>query len=255
MCLLAISYRQLPGAPILVAANRDEAFDRPFLGPQVQSGSPKVLCPTDAQAGGTWLGVNEHGVLVAVTNRAISTPPPAPRSRGLLCRELLECATAAGAAQRAFQELSRGRYAGANYVCLDPQSASVVYGGDRLGVLDIKPGLHLMTNADLDDDDDRRQVIARRLLESVPGATVKDFIDQAARTCAAEGVVVRQKDRGTVCSELVAVATRSEDAVYRHAPGPPDRTAFEDHSAALRGLLRGSDEATERRSDGGAERQ
>src|SRR5438105_13771126 len=89
MCLLAIHFQVCDQAPLLIAANREEYYARPSLPPAIQPGTPRVLCGIDARAGGTWLGVNEHGLVVAVTNRAKPSPPAAARSRGLLCRELL----------------------------------------------------------------------------------------------------------------------------------------------------------------------
>ena len=68
MCLLAIQYQLVPEAPVLVAANREERYDRPSLPPAIQSGKPRVLCGVDEQAGGTWLGVNQNGMFVAVAN-------------------------------------------------------------------------------------------------------------------------------------------------------------------------------------------
>ena len=42
MCLLAIQYKSVPEAPILVAANREEAYDRASLVPSIQPGKPRV---------------------------------------------------------------------------------------------------------------------------------------------------------------------------------------------------------------------
>ncbi|MHC4141829.1 MAG: NRDE family protein, partial [Planctomycetota bacterium] len=120
MCLLVISYGAMDDAPVLVAANREERFDRAALPPHVQPGRPRILCGIDREAGGTWLGVNEHRLIVAVTNRPQTNAPTQPPSRGLLCRALLRFRTAVEAAGHALQELSQRRYAGANYVCLDP---------------------------------------------------------------------------------------------------------------------------------------
>ena len=89
MCILAIQYKLVPDTPILVAANRDEAFDRPSAVPSIQSGKPRVLCGVDQTAGGTWLGVNQHGLFAAACNRMKMSAPASPRSRGTLCRELL----------------------------------------------------------------------------------------------------------------------------------------------------------------------
>ncbi len=51
MCLLAIQYRVVPEAPILVAANREEFYDRESLPPTIQSGKPRILAGTEPKAG------------------------------------------------------------------------------------------------------------------------------------------------------------------------------------------------------------
>jgi uncharacterized protein with NRDE domain len=242
MCLLVISFRAVGDAPILVAANREERFDRPALPPRIQSGHPRVLCGIDRQAGGTWLGVNAHGLLVAVTNRAKTNPPPhspQPPSRGVLCRELLKCRAASEAAKRALEALGGGRYNGANYVCLDRQRAIAIHAGDRLVPLEIEPGLHLMANGDLDDLDDRRLAQVRALLAEDPPRTVAEFVARTAAVCAHADIVLRGPDRGTVSSDQVALTADLQDAVYRHAPGPPDQQPYDDYSLLLRALLGG----------------
>jgi uncharacterized protein with NRDE domain len=238
MCLLVISYRAAGDAPILVAANREERFDRPTLPPQVQPGRPRVLCGIDRQAGGTWLGVNEHGLLVAVTNRPRTSPPPRPRSRGLLCRDLLACRSAAEAARRALEAIETGRYDGANYVCLDLRQAIAIHAGDRLGSRAIEPGLHLMANGDLDDAGDRRLARARELLAAGPLGSGAEFVARTAEVCAHGDIVLRGPDRGTVSSDQIALTADADAAIYRHAPGPPDRRPYDDYSRHLRALLR-----------------
>src|SRR4030095_13323027 len=94
MCLLAVQYKSVPEAPILVAANREEAYDRPSLVPSIQPGKPRVLAGIDAKAGGTWLGVNQNGLFVGACNRPKLMPPVSARSRGLLCRDLLRANSA-----------------------------------------------------------------------------------------------------------------------------------------------------------------
>ena len=71
MCLLAVLYRLVPESPILVAANREEYYDRASQPPSIQSGKPRVLCGMDQRAGGTWLGVNQHGMFVGLCNRRL----------------------------------------------------------------------------------------------------------------------------------------------------------------------------------------
>ena len=239
MCLLAISFQNVADAPVCVAANREERYDRPALPPAVHQGRPRVLCGTDREAGGTWLGVNQHGLLVAVTNRAKSSVPPAPRSRGRLCRELLECRSAAEAIERARSELATSRYAGANYLCVDAVRGAFVCAGEGLEVIDLDPGLHLVTNGDPDDPDDERQRLARRLFGAKPAGSARDFIASARRVCADPGIVVREADRGTVSSDLVALADSGTGALYLHASGSPDERPYEDFSQLFRALRSG----------------
>ena len=94
MCLLAIQYRLVPESPILVAANREEFCDRVATQPSIQPGKPRILGGIDQQSGGTWLGVNQHGLFVGVCNRNKVFAPIAPRSRGALCRDLLRSGSA-----------------------------------------------------------------------------------------------------------------------------------------------------------------
>ena len=85
MCLLAIQYKSVPEAPILVAANREEAYDRPSLVPSIQPGKPRVLSGVDAKAGGTWLGVNQNGLFVGAANRPEAVRRRSARSRAACC--------------------------------------------------------------------------------------------------------------------------------------------------------------------------
>ena len=164
MCLLAIQYKLVPEAPILVAANREEFYERPSQPPSIQSGKPRVLCGTDMQAGGTWLGVNQQGLVVAVANRRRATPTFPSRSRGVLCRELLKADSAVQARDMAMEELSTGKYDGANFVCVDPDSGWVVHSTDEIDAVEMHEGLNIIANGDLNDPRDERVEMARRLL-------------------------------------------------------------------------------------------
>ena len=243
MCLLVVLYRVVDDAPILIAANREERFDRPTLVPRLYRGPPRYVCGLDLQENGTWLGVNEHRLFVAVTNRARPGLTASPRSRGLLCLDLLACKTAKKATAMVRAALSDGSYAGANYVCLDPTYGAAVYGGRDISVVEITPGLHVLTDADLDDPEDRRQNQARRLLDTAGSkatSSVAGFLETTAIVCAHKGVIVRAADSGTVSADQVAVTTTASDAVYRHTPGPPDRLEFDDFSNLLASVLGGS---------------
>src|SRR5579871_3478523 len=110
MSLLGVVYRQLEEAAILVLTNREECYARPSAPPEIrrqQSDSPAWLGGLDLLAGGTWLGVNQFGVIVAVTNRPKQHILPNIQSRGILCRDLLSCRSAAAAQAAAGERLAR----------------------------------------------------------------------------------------------------------------------------------------------------
>lgn len=244
MCVLAIQFRTIDNAPILVAHNREEMCDRPTQPPRIQSGKPRVVCGIDRKAGGTWLGVNQFGLLVVVANRPKINTPSEPRSRGLLCRELLSAPNAREAAEQAARELATGCYAGANYLCVDADYGAVVYGGNTTEIIDLTPGLHLLTNGDLNDANDQRQQFVRRQLTLQKLDSSVTFLAVASRAFARKpdasgrrGVIVSGAEYGTVSSTLLSLPSKNQNAIYQYAPGPPCDVAYDDCSALLRQVL------------------
>jgi uncharacterized protein with NRDE domain len=68
MCLILLAYRTHPAFELIVAANRDEYYERPSSAPCFWEEAPHLLAGRDLQAGGTWLGVTKGGRFGAVTN-------------------------------------------------------------------------------------------------------------------------------------------------------------------------------------------
>jgi uncharacterized protein with NRDE domain len=241
MCLVAIFFRVVEDAPLVVGANREEFYARGGEPPQILAGVCRALAGRDPVAGGTWFGVNERGVLIAVLNRPKTDPPPSPRSRGLLARELLECPSASAAVDRAAQALSNNHYAGCNIVCADTERAVVVHAADWLRVRPLPLGVHVLTASDVNDGSDRRLGHAHWWLLQRPYQTGADCVAALKELCAQRGngdpaICLRGADRGTVSSSIVALRPELRDSAYLHAQGPPDRTPYQDYSALLRDL-------------------
>lgn len=244
MCILAIQYKTVSAAPILVAHNREEYYNRPTQAPKIQSGKPRVICGIDRKAGGTWMGINQHGLFVVVANRHKTNKPYEPRSRGLLCRELLSKANAYEAIDHAGAELRTGNYDGANFLCADATFGAVIYAGDFIETIELKPGLHLMTNGDLNDHTDARQEFIRRQLTLQKIESPVTFLAMASRSFARKadadgrrGVVITGGEWGTVCSSLLSLSPRLQNCTFQHAAGPPHETTLDDCSALLRQVL------------------
>ncbi|MDR3108919.1 MAG: NRDE family protein [Planctomycetaceae bacterium] len=244
MGILAIQYRTAKDSPILVVANREEQLSRPSQGPRIQSGRPRVVCGIDKKAGGTWGGVNQHGLFVTVLNCSKRIQPYDPRSRGLLCRELLACRTAEEALDKAVRELATGCYEGANFLCVDRTSGGVVYGGDEIEVERLTPGLHVLTSNRMDDYNDTRQEFVRRLLTLQRLDSSISFMAVASRAFSRcpddggrRGIIISEPDYGTVSSILLSLTDRTHRSVMQYADGRPDNAPFEDVSALLRQVL------------------
>jgi uncharacterized protein with NRDE domain len=244
MCLLALFYRVVEDAPLVVGANREEAYSRGGEPPRLLGGDVPAAGGVDPVGGGTWLGVNARGVVVAVTNRAKSVRPDRPRSRGLLVRELLASPDARAAAERGTRALEAGLFDGCNLLVADAERAVVVHAGDWLRVRSLPPGLHVLANRDVHDATDRRVVFA--------DAWLRRHAYQSSGDCVAalrgllplhepppKPMCFRLAERGSVSSSILVVKRPLSDGLYLHAQGPPDVTPYADVSRLLRELSAG----------------
>jgi uncharacterized protein with NRDE domain len=241
MCLLALLYRVVDDAAVVVGANREEYYQRGGEPPRLLPGSIPAVAGIDPLAGGTWLGVNVNSVLVAVTNRPKLDVPANPRSRGRLAREMLGYPSVEAAADHAIRALEHDAYAGANYLCVDEQRAIVIQAGDWLRIRLLPPGIHVLTNRDINDAGDARLSYALEWLKGRTYRSAMDCIDALSRLCAKHEpdnppICFRGSDRGTVSSTLVALAEELGKSLYLHAQGPPSDVPYEDYSRLLREL-------------------
>jgi uncharacterized protein with NRDE domain len=241
MCLLALFFRAVPDAAVVVGANREEHYARGGEPPRLLPGPMRMVAGVDPRAGGTWLGVNERGLVVAVTNRAKTALPAQPRSRGQLARDLLACPDAAAAVDQASFELGndgQNRYAGCNVLLADRDRACVLLAGDWLRVKPLPPGLHVLTAADVNDASDNRIGHALHWLGQRDNATALECVAALCDLCAQTGnghppICLHGEKAGTVSSSILALRPSLARSIYFHAQGPPDRTPYEDVSELL----------------------
>ena len=151
MCLLVVLAQERPELPLVVAANRDELFERPAIPMTVlRERRPRILGGRDTLAGGTWLAVNEAGVVAGLTN-CPATKDPERRSRGELPIALARY-TSAPAAVDAFASTFRpADYNPAWLLVGDRASAFAIdmTGDDAPTVRELPPGTHVLENRPL----------------------------------------------------------------------------------------------------------
>ena len=238
MCTLVFAW-QVFEQPLLVGANRDERLDRPSEPPAVREWDAAVLAPADGDAGGTWIGYNEHGVFVAITNRWINAELAGERSRGRLVRDALGQETAEDAARLIENAVTAHEYQGFNLVVADESAAIYAEWDGQLAIENFEPGVHVVVNVGADGHyriSATRQEYAEqqaenadrlaRELQPAPGETGPEWLDRAATLIADHeyGVCVHGDGFGTRSSSLVLID--GADRRYRFADGPPCETAY-----------------------------
>jgi len=241
VCTLTLAWQAFPDAPVAVAANRDEADDRPSEPPGVLEREPRVVAPRDADAGGTWIGYNKRGLLVAITNRWTDADLAGERSRGLLVRDALRRPSAEAAGRFVESELREREYAGCNLVVADAAAALYYEWDGSLTFRQFDPGVHVVVNVGADgrysiprvrsDAGERQAESATRLREALavePGETSTAWLARAGDALGDHeyGVCVHGDGFGTRSSSLIAIG--ESGATYRFADGPPCETDYED---------------------------
>lgn len=89
MCLILFAWQTHPGYPLVVAANRDEYFDRPTA-VAARWHDAEIVAGRDLHAGGSWLGIGQRGRFAALTNyRNPGQHRDDARSRGELVSRFL----------------------------------------------------------------------------------------------------------------------------------------------------------------------
>jgi len=249
MCTLIVLYRPTHAWPVLIAANRDEMLDRPWLPPgRHWADRPNVVAGLDELGGGSWFGLNDDGVVAGIMNRMGTLGPAADkRSRGELVLEALDHADAETAAD-ALSHIDPAAYRAFNLVIAD---SSRVYWlrhtearePGRVEVTALAPGVSMLTAFDVNDESSAR--IRRYLPQARAAASPDPERDDwsaweqllASRDADAdaerEGAmnVVTEVGFGTVSSALLALPARERFNVkprLRFAAGRPDQVEFRD---------------------------
>lgn len=90
MCLILLAIDAHPKYPLIIAANRDEAYSRPAAHASFWEDHPRVYAGRDLEKGGTWLGMTRNVRFAATTNyRQGTRSADAKHSRGELTRDYL----------------------------------------------------------------------------------------------------------------------------------------------------------------------
>ena len=273
VCTLTFAWRLFTDVPLVVAANRDESYDRPSDPPSVMDDThhPAVLAPQDRRAGGTWMGYNAAGRFVGLTNRWASvsshanadhdTTDDERRSRGQLVADLLTERGPTNPKTAVENAVDRYTYNGFNLLIADvgwsddrnPMAIMFEWDG-TLQTTQIDPGVHVIVNVGMDDthmnpeDTDRDAAAvtaqtenARRIRDQLSehahtAVTAGEWRSQAADTLRDHefGVCVHNESQSFgTVSGSLITLHTDQKGSYYYADGPPCTTMFERIEATL----------------------
>lgn len=212
MCLIAVAHRASDRFPFVLAANRDEDYQRPTYEAHQWTDAEDVVGGKDGMYGGTWLAVRRGGRFGAVTN--LRGAERKSKSRGLLVRDFVTSdvdvetyaqTIAAEADQYAGFHLIAGRMDGeAMYIAPELQTP-------------LAPGLHAFSNAPAGEEWPKMAAAAEHLRNALEIPSPEALMDELMRflatprgTASPEHEVFLRGERYGTRSSAVVIATRTE---------------------------------------------
>ncbi|MEA2415693.1 MAG: hypothetical protein QOI58_2350 [Thermoanaerobaculia bacterium] len=221
MCLIAIAVRVSPRYPIVIAANRDEFYDRPTRPLHIWDDDPNIVGGRDLRAGGTWLAVTRDGRFAAATNIRGNDGPPNARSRGALVGDFVHSNVAPLAYA---QSIHPNDYAGFHLLAGDRESVAHISTDTPARLLD--DGIYAISNAPAAIDWPKIILAREAMSRALEGDVVLDdllrFLTTPRGGPIEEEVFVALPDRGYgTRSSTVVVMTNHEIVVkeIRHPTG------------------------------------
>lgn len=172
MCLVALAIDQHRRFPLVIAANRDEYFDRPsarlaWWSPEADA--PEILSGRDLSAGGTWFGLTATGRLALVTNirRPGSNDANAPSRGGIVPLWLRGDLPA----DRFWMQVALSGHNPFNLIAADFRRGECYWAtSDAPAPRRLDRGLFGLSNASLDTPWPKVEVLKQRLREALVGA-------------------------------------------------------------------------------------
>lgn len=222
MCLLALALDAHRRFPLVVAANRDEFFERPaarLAWWQPEGAGPAILGGRDLAAGGTWLGLTAQGRLAMLTNiRDPSRNDPAAPSRGLIVPQWL---SAQERPDRFWARVAMSGHNGFNLVAADFRLGECFWGASTQGTpRRLERGIYGLSNASLDTPWPKVQALKSHLAAAMDAAPDVDALAQqlfaalADRTEAADELLPSTGVPAALEKHLSAAFIRTPDGLY-----------------------------------------
>jgi hypothetical protein len=250
MCLLIILRGRSAAHPLVVAGNRDERTDRPAAPPGLWVGrARRVLSPRDRRAGGTWLGINDRGVVAGLTNVAGAPTAPDAPSRGHLVHLALDADDLEVGLAAVARAVADAPHSGFQLVVADARATVVLRqaaGPGSLQRIDWRDDVLVVSNEHAPGVL-RPRGLSPALAPGLPIDRQLALLAGVLRDRGGDGhhaICKRGAEHGTVSSSLLAVPPDpARGLVWRYAAGAPDVAPYKEYGNLGRRLLPEPDDA------------
>lgn len=242
MCLIVFSFKQHQKYPLILAANRDEFYDRPTSPASFWDQYPHLLAGKDEKLGGTWLGITKQGKFAALTNyRDLTHIKKSAPSRGKIVKDYLADNRDPHEYLKQLDE-SAVEFNGFNLITGSPDQL-YHYSNKTGDITKIKPGIHGISNAVLNTPWPKVETAKTTFEDALSGNGIEEGqifkllsnlqqypesqLPETGLTKELEKMVspifIKSEDYGTRCSTLLTIRDDGEvtfiEKTYRPTAG------------------------------------
>jgi len=245
VCSIVILKKSENEWPLIIAVNRDEMNNRKSLPPDRHwKDKPHIFAGKDLLAGGSWLGVNDNGVCVAIMNRKNSLGfAENKKSRGELVLKALDHEDA-NKSLKALEKIQKNQYRTFNMFIGDNLNSYWIKSDETSLDIEcnkISDGLSMITSYDRNDFSSNRikNYLPKFSLTREPNPTKNEWSDWEKLLGSKHreddnplSAMCIKTDMGfqTVSSAFIALPSSksklNHKPIFRYAGGSPDCTSF-----------------------------
>ncbi|MCK4578141.1 MAG: NRDE family protein [Candidatus Marinimicrobia bacterium] len=218
MCTLLFRHDPTDEWPLALLANRDELYGRPAETWRWRDGN-SWFGPLDLEAGGTWIGLNRHGLVAAITNIYPARKTAGLRSRGQLVAAIMNL-KASSEVQTYIEAVVKDHALGwVNLLIADSRSACF-YSWNELSLhrYELMSGVYQVMN----------EPFTGEQFADSGGPNSRWWQREAVELQAHPDVCKHGRQAGTRCShKLLLNGARATDSIIWHCEGRPCESEYE----------------------------
>lgn len=220
MCLIALAHRASERFPLILAANRDEDYDRASHDAHFWPDFPDILGGRDAVLGGTWLAITRQARFAAVTN--LRGAVRRTKSRGFLVSDFVT---------RGVIPSDVHEYAGFHLIAGDADGDVVYVTPEQRETL--VPGVYGFSNAPLNENWPKTEFAIESMRNALTIEDAEELVDTTMRFLTTSRGIGDRESEIFIADERYG--TRASTVIVVSA----DTILFSEQSFTRRGIAQG----------------